>query len=58
MTSKEAAQQLRYEEKSFIKNFKRIQQALKKKGIIVTKWGRGKDAEYEIEYEELEDEED
>ncbi len=55
MTLKEAAQQLRYSETTLYKNFKRVQQTLKKKGIILTRWGKGENAEYEIEYEEIED---
>ena len=53
MTLKEAAQQLGRSESTIYKNFKRTQQALLKKGIILTRWGKD---DYEIEYEETDDE--
>lgn len=50
MTLKEVALLLGYNEDSLRSHFKRTQEQLKKKGILLMKWGRGKDAEYEIEY--------
>lgn len=50
MTLKEVALLLGYSEQTLQEQFKRTQEHLKKKGIILMKWGRGKDAEYEIEY--------
>jgi hypothetical protein len=59
MTLKEVARQLGKSEKTIYYNFPRTQEALRKKGIILSRWGRGKDVEYEIEYEEInEDSED
>ena len=52
MTLREVAQQLGKSESTIYKNFKRTQETLKKKGIILTKWGVD---DYEIEYEEQED---
>ena len=49
MTLREVAQQLGKSESTIYKNFKRTQETLKKKGIILTKWGAD---DYEIEYEE------
>lgn len=49
MTLREVAQQLGKSESTIYKNFKRTQKTLKKKGIILTKWGVD---DYEIEYEE------
>ena len=49
MTLREVAQQLGQSESTIYKNFKRTQETLKKKGIILTKWGVD---DYEIEYEE------
>lgn len=57
MTLEEVAQQLRYSEATLLHQFKRCQKTLAKKGIILTRWGRGKDTEYEIEYEFVEKEE-
>ena len=57
MTLKEAAQQLGVSENTLYKNFKRTQETLEKYGIVVTRWGRGKTADYQIEYEEMEDDE-
>ena len=49
MTLREVAQQLGKSESTIYKNFKRTQETLKKKGIILTKWSVD---DYEIEYEE------
>lgn len=60
MTLKEVAALLGKSEATLIYSFPRTQANLRKKGIILMKWGRGKNAEYEIEYEafdSLEDEE-
>lgn len=57
MTLKEAAQQLGKSENTIYKNFKRTQETLEKYGIILTRWGRGKTADYQIEYEEMEEDE-
>mgnify|MGYP006324080231 CR=1 FL=1 len=59
MTLEEAALQLGKDKSTIYKNFKRTQDNLRKKGIILSRWGRGKDVEYEIEYDEtrLEEEE-
>lgn len=56
MTLKEVAQILGKEPSTIYKNFFRTQKTLAKKGIILTKWGSGKDTEYEIEYEDLDEE--
>lgn len=56
MTLEEVALQLGKSKSTLKSNFIRTQQNLKKKGIILTKWGNGKNAEYEIEYEESDDE--
>ena len=52
MTLKEIAFLLGKSEKTIEKNLKRTQDTLRKKGIILIKWGRGEDADYELEYEE------
>ena len=52
MTLEEVALQLGKSESTLKSNFVRTQKNLRKKGIILTKWGEGKNAEYEIEYEE------
>lgn len=49
MTLQEVAQQLGKSESTIYKNFRRTQETLLKKGIILTRWGPD---EYEIEYEE------
>lgn len=54
MTLDEVAQLLGKEKSTIYYNFARTQQTLAKKGIILTRWGRGDNAEYEIEYEEKE----
>jgi AraC-like DNA-binding protein len=53
MTLKEVALTLGKSESTLTHNFRRTQETLKKKGILLMKWGKGKDAEYEIEYEAL-----
>ena len=61
MTLREVAALLGKSEKTIKYAFKRTQENLRKKGIILMKWGYGDKAEYEIEYEafdKLEDEED
>lgn len=61
MTLKEVAALLGKSESTLINSFPRTQANLRKKGIILMKWGRGKNAEYEIEYEafdQLEEEEE
>lgn len=61
MTLKEAALTLGKSPSTIQRNFARTQANLRKKGILLTKWGEGRNAEYEIEYEALdalEDEED
>lgn len=55
MTLKEVAQQLGKSESTIYRNFARTQEALKKKGIILTKWGKD---DYEIEYEEIDEDEE
>ena len=54
MTLKEAAPILGLSELTLDWHFPRTQETLRKKGIILSKWGRGKKAEFEIEYEEVE----
>lgn len=49
MTLKEVAEALNRSERTIYKNFKRTQDSLLKKGIILTRWGPD---DYEIEYEE------
>ena len=49
MTLQEVAQQLGKSESTIYKNFRRTQETLLKKGIILTRWGPD---EYEIEYED------
>lgn len=61
MTLKEVALTLGKSESTIARNFARTQANLQKKGILLMKWGKGKNAEYEIEYEALdllEDEEE
>lgn len=57
MTLDELAQTLGREKTTLVQQFSRTQRMLAKKGIILMKWGRGKNAEYEIEYEERDEEE-
>jgi AraC-like DNA-binding protein len=52
MTLQEVAQQLGKSESTIYKNFRRTQETLLKKGIILTRWGPD---EYEIEYEEADE---
>lgn len=61
MTLKEVCALLGKSEATILNSFPRTQANLKKKGIILMKWGRGKDAEYEVEFEafdSLEEEEE
>jgi hypothetical protein len=53
MTLKEVALTLGKSESTIARNFARTQANLRKKGILLMKWGEGKNAEYEIEYEAL-----
>ena len=55
MTLKEVSLLLGKDEKTIYKNFKRTQETLRKRGIILSRWGRGESVEYEIEYEEIEE---
>lgn len=50
MTLSELAQILGKSEITLISSFKRTQENLKKKGILITKTGRGKNADYQILY--------
>lgn len=50
MTLKEVALLLGYSEQTLKDQFPKTQERLRKRGILLMKWGRGKDAEYEIEY--------
>ena len=52
MTLQEAARELNRSEKTIYQQFKRTQESLLKKGIILTRWGPD---EYEIEYEDSDD---
>jgi AraC-like DNA-binding protein len=58
MTLKEVARQLGKSENTIYKNFNVTQENLAKKGILLMKWGRGKTLEYELEYEEVEEDEE
>lgn len=55
MTLKEVCKVLGKSETTLITSFKRTQENLRKKGIILTKEGQGKKANYTIEYEEEKD---
>lgn len=52
MTLKELCNELNYSENTFKRSFNRTCEVLKKKGIIITKTGIGKDADYSIIYDE------
>lgn len=52
MTLKEICKILGKSEVTLITNFKRTQENLKKKGIMLIKIGTGKNAEYFIKYKE------
>lgn len=52
MTLQEVCKILGKSETTLISAFNRTQQNLKKKGIILTKKGQGKNADYTITYEE------
>ena len=56
MTLEEMAKELNRSPKTIYHNWERTVTTFAKKGIILTRWGWGKNIEYEIEYEELEDE--
>ena len=59
MTLKQAARELRMKENTIKNQYNRTVENLKKKGVILTRWKtdvRGV-YEYEIEYEEYEDDE-
>lgn len=51
MTLQEAALRLGKSESTLLRNFERTQKNLKKRGILLSKNGSGKDAEFEIEYD-------
>lgn len=53
MTLQEVCKVLGKSENTLINAFHRTQQNLAKKGIILTKIGRGKNANYSIRYEEI-----
>lgn len=53
MNITEVALTLGKSESTILRNFARTQANLKKKGILLMKWGEGRSAEYEIEYEAL-----
>lgn len=53
MTLTEVCRILGKSEITLITSFKRTQENLAKKGIILTKQGRGKQAIYNIEYKEV-----
>lgn len=55
MTLEELAKEVGKSEKTLYKQWKRTQINLAKKGIIITRWGRGQDIEYEVEYEEIDE---
>ena len=50
MTLSALAQMLGKSEITLISSFKRTQENLKKKGILITKTGRGENADYQILY--------
>lgn len=58
MTLREVAAMLGKSESTLQRNFRRTQENLRKKGILLMKWGEGKDAEYEVEFEKLDQLED
>ena len=53
MTLKEVALTLGKSESTIKYNFARTQANLRKKGILLMRWGRGAEVEYELEYEAL-----
>lgn len=55
MTLQEVALTLGKSESTIARNFERTQANLKKKGILLMRWGSGKNAEYEIEYTALDE---
>lgn len=50
MTLKELCLTIGKSEGTILRNFARTQENLKKKGILIMKWGEGRSADYEIEY--------
>ena len=50
MTINEVALQLGLKESTLRRNIPRTQETLRKKGILLMKWWRGKDAEFDLEY--------
>ena len=52
MTLQEVCKILGKSETTLISSFNRTQENLKKKGIILTKTGKGKKADYQIKYEQ------
>ena len=55
MTLAELARELDRSEKTIYKNWARTRDTFAKKGVIITRWGRGKNIEYEVEYEEIDE---
>lgn len=53
MTAAEVASRLGLKESTVVNQFNRTQERLRKRGIVLMKWGIGKDAEYDIEYDDL-----
>ena len=51
-TLEELAEELQRSPKTIYKNWYRTVETFRKKGIIIMRWGRGNDIEYEVEYEE------
>jgi predicted transcriptional regulator len=54
MTLQEVSQKLGKSEATIYKNFKRTQETLAKKGIILKREGKGETVSYSIEYENKE----
>lgn len=52
MTLSELAKELNRSEKTIYNNWYRTVETFRKKGIIIMRWGRGDEIEYEVEYEE------
>ena len=50
VTLKELCLTIGKSEGTILRNFARTQENLKKKGILIMKWGEGRSADYEIEY--------
>lgn len=49
------ARELNRSPKTIYHNWERTRDTFLKKGIVLTRWGRGKNIEYEIEYEEIDE---